>query len=78
MESACQSMHNRLQNFAVVTVLHSDIEEPVGHDSCVRVLEKRVLAVDALLRLNDLLHDELRRNWTKHVVPIKLNAVDFL
>ena len=70
-------MHNRLQNFAVVTVLHSDIEEPVGHDSCVRVLEKRVLAVDALLRVNDLLHDELRRK-TKHVIPIKFNAVDLL
>ena len=78
VESACQCMHNRLQNFAVVTVLHSDIKEPVGHDSCVRVLEKRVLAVDALLWVNDLLHDELRRNWTKHVIPIKFNAVDLL
>ena len=61
-----------------MTVLHSDIEEPVGHDTCVRVLEQRVLTVGALLRVNDLLHDELRRNWTKHVIPIKVNAVDLL
>ena len=75
VESSGYLIHLRCQDVTIVTVFHLDKEEPVWHDTRRWVHEKRLSAIGALLRMQDLLHDEASGDWAKHVVSVKFDAV---
>ena len=74
MESTSQRVPNWHKQVAILTVLHGEVDEPVGDDSPV-VGEEWFAAIVEEVRVDDLLEDELGSDGPEHVILVELQPV---